>query len=67
MTDHCWHSDNIVLTSNPPQYPETCCNCGGKRTRTSRPVPDPRHGPHAGQVVTYEPVIRGGDEPCVSR
>src|SRR5690242_20303515 len=60
---HCWHDDAIVLTSNPPQFPQTCCNCGGKRVKTSRPVPHPGHGPYVASYKT-ETIYRGGDHPC---
>ena len=29
---HCWHDNGYILTSYPPQYPQTCCKCGEKRT-----------------------------------
>lgn len=29
---HCFTRTNIVLTSNPPQYPEVCKHCGATRT-----------------------------------
>lgn len=67
MAEHCWHSDGIVLTSNPPQHPETCCNCGDRRILTSRYVADPGHGPFARKVQRQEPVIRGGEGPCEPR
>ena len=28
---HCYVRSNVVLTSNPPQYPEKCRHCGKKR------------------------------------
>lgn len=28
---HSWQSDGRILTSNPPQYPETCKICGAHR------------------------------------
>lgn len=59
---HCWHSDGIVLTSYPEQYPETCCHCGARRTRSYRFVTE-GHGkfdPSRETEVTYS----GGDSPC---
>ncbi len=45
--EHCWHSDDIMLTSYPAQYPEICCHCGAKCTRRKEleKIPD-GHGPH---------------------
>jgi len=31
---HCWHSENTILTSDPPQVPQYCCFCGKKRIIT---------------------------------
>lgn len=28
---HCYVSENIVLASNPPQYPEKCKHCPASR------------------------------------
>lgn len=43
---HCWHSDGVTLTSYPPQYPQTCCWCGGKRILSGLlPQDDRGHGP----------------------
>lgn len=46
---HCWNSSQIVLMSNPPQYPEHCRHCGATRKGTPQesmsytdPVPAPR-------------------------
>lgn len=40
--EHCWHSDGLVLTSIPPQYPQHCCKCGAKQTlRDPLPVRTP--------------------------
>jgi len=33
---HCFERENIVLTSYPPQYPETCRHCGKKRVAIPR-------------------------------
>ena len=33
---HCFERTGFVLTSNPPQYPETCKHCGKRRTATPR-------------------------------
>jgi hypothetical protein len=44
---HCWHSTGMVLTSNPPQYPQVCCWCGAERTlRGLVPQREPGHGPY---------------------
>lgn len=29
---HCFAPTGMVLTSNPPQYPEVCKHCGATRT-----------------------------------
>ena len=34
---HKWESTGMVLTSNPPQYPEICSVCGAKRTGHPQP------------------------------
>jgi hypothetical protein len=34
---HCFESDGRVLTSNPPQYPETCKHCGKRRVGVPQP------------------------------
>ncbi len=31
MGGHCFESTGVVLTSNPPQYPERCKHCGKSR------------------------------------
>lgn len=33
---HCFESTGEVLTSDPPQYPETCKHCGKRRIGTPR-------------------------------
>lgn len=33
---HCYKRENIVLTSDPPQYPETCRHCGKRRVAIPR-------------------------------
>lgn len=62
---HCWHHTGLTLTSNPPQFPEVCCNCGTQRIRTTRAVTVPGHGPHAPfPVENREEVYLGGEGPC---
>ena len=29
---HCWHSDGIMLLTDPPQEKLICCHCGDKKT-----------------------------------
>lgn len=41
---HCFESDGITLTSNPPQYPETCKHCGKRRIATPRHPMEYRDG-----------------------
>ncbi len=33
---HCWRRSDVVLTSNPPQYPEWCKHCGATRVGTEQ-------------------------------
>lgn len=33
---HCFKSEDIILTTNPPQYPETCIHCGKRRIGTTQ-------------------------------
>jgi hypothetical protein len=33
---HCFKRENIVYSSNPPQYPETCRHCGKRRVAIPR-------------------------------
>lgn len=63
---HCWHHDKIMLTSYPPQYPETCCRCGAKRTKRILVEDDPAHGPHGGPFLRQKETYTGGDGPCAS-
>lgn len=69
MADHCWHGKGIVLTSNPPKYPQVCCNCGAGRHQTSHVTYEPGHGPHAGRVeyheASYYYLDERGEQPCV--
>jgi hypothetical protein len=65
--DHCWHSDNYVLASHPPQYPHTCCKCGEKYTqRVVMISPSSDHGPFVRMPERYrpDPLPKG---PCVPR
>ena len=41
---HCFHGTGLVLTSEPPQYPEVCCYCGKGRTVRGRLYSSPGHG-----------------------
>lgn len=43
----CWHHNGYTMTSNPPQWDETCCNCGAQRRR-SEDISEllEQHGPH---------------------
>jgi hypothetical protein len=64
--NHCWHETGVVLTSNPPQYPEVCCHCGEQRViRGAAVTPQEGHGKHAPTpmvvslpVYTYETLPR---------
>lgn len=42
---HCYHDDGVVLTSYPPQIPETCCWCGETRTQPFDITDRGHHGP----------------------
>ena len=69
--DHCWHSTNIVLTSNPPQHPQICCLCGAKRHMTSRASYESGHGPYADPIERYETIYyyqdELGEQPCLAK
>lgn len=28
---HCWVSSDVMLLSNPPQFPQSCKHCGATR------------------------------------
>lgn len=66
---HCWHTGGFVLTSSPPQYQQTCCNCGAERRETTRAVYEDGHGPHVPAVKYYETnyyyTDSLGDQPCI--
>jgi len=42
---HCWHDTGIILTSNPPQIQQICCQCGDKRNvREFQATDKSKHG-----------------------
>ncbi len=50
--NHCWHDNGTLLTSNPPQVPQTCCHCGERRSITLGYIDNTVHGKYKPQTYT---------------